>query len=152
MWVVEERIEKQWPSVNDAVAAPGLVRKSRIAGQLRAHPLILHGRLKQEFRHEEEKHPLKANEADVAPDLKLVFAVKSPAFEGLNAKDCHQGGVQYRVPKRPGAIEERQQFVAPVPVRPKLFAFAKFHSVDRVPNKERQPKPGEPIAFAAELD
>src|SRR5574342_573917 len=66
--------------------------------------------LKQEFRHEKEKHPLEADEADVAPDLKLVLTVESPAFERLNTKDGHQGGIQHRVPKRPGPFEERQQF------------------------------------------
>src|SRR4029453_6461662 len=106
----------------DAVAAPGLLCKSRIAGQLRAHPLILHRRLKQEFRHEEKKHPLEADEADVPPDLKLVLTVESPAFERLNTKDSHQGGVQHRVPERPGSIEEREQSVAPISIWPKFFA------------------------------
>ena len=85
IWVVEERIEEQRPRINDAVATPGLLRKSRVAGQLRAHPLILHCRLRQELRHEEEKHPLEADEANVAPDLKSVLTVESPALERLSA-------------------------------------------------------------------
>src|SRR5262245_35429843 len=101
MWVVEESVEQQWPGIEDAVAPPGLLCKSRITCQLRAHPLILDCKLKQKFGHQKKEDPLKAEQADIAPDLKLVFAIESPTFERLNAKHGHKHGVEHCVPERP---------------------------------------------------
>ena len=95
----EERIEKQGPSVNDAVGAPGIVGELRVLGERLTNPLVLHRILEQEFRDEEKEDPLKTDERNVSPNLEFIMLVYTPAFDGLGTKDGHERGVNYCIPK-----------------------------------------------------
>ena len=59
--------------------------------------------------------PTKGRRGDM---LRHHLAVDPPALERLQAEERHHQGVEHRVPKRPGTIEERQGVEAPVAVRP----------------------------------
>ena len=91
--IVKEGVEEQGPGIDDAVAAPGLIGKGRIGSQLRSHPLVFHRGLKQELGNEKKEDPLKAQEGNITPDLKLVLAVESPALHGFQSEGGHQKGV-----------------------------------------------------------
>ena len=97
--VVEERVEEQWPGINNPVGAPSLLAKRGIAGQTFPDPLVLDRPFEKKFRNKKEEDPLERKQADVAPDLKLVLAVDPPAFERLQTEISHQQRVEHRVPK-----------------------------------------------------
>src|SRR5262249_46448498 len=72
MGVIKEGIEEERPSINDTVAAPGLLGEDRIVSEFLTHPLVFDCVLEKKFRNQEKENPLKAQKARVAPNLKLV--------------------------------------------------------------------------------
>ena len=147
--IVKEGVEEQGPGVNNSISAPGLAGKLGVVRQRLSDPLILHRPLEEKFRNQKEENPLERDQADIAPDLKLVFAVKAPALHGLNAKDGHHHGVQNRVPERPWAVKEGEERVAPSVEGPEFLALADLGAVYRIKSEERRAEPGVPVSTEA---
>src|SRR5437764_675989 len=84
--IAEERIEKQWPRVDDPVRPPRLPGEHRIVRQALPHPLVFHRPAEQKLRDQKEEQPLETDQAHIAPDLEAVALAAfppSPALHGL---------------------------------------------------------------------
>src|SRR5712692_1927166 len=139
---IEERAEEQRPGVDQSVGSPGFAGADQVS--------------EQKLGDDKKEGPLEADQGGVAPDLKLVLLVKTPAFDGLNAKDRHHQCVEDRVPERPGPAEEREKMVTPSAERPVFVAGALLHAVngvrDRKTKSEEGITPRGPIVFELQAE
>ena len=135
--ISEKRIEEQRPGVDQAIGSPRIPSEGWVLRELCSQPLIFNQPLKQELRNHEEEQPLKTDQRNIAPDLKLVLTVRTPALHRLNPKYGNHGRVEHGVPERPRPVKECESLRPPSTIRPEFVAFPLLHSVDGIGDHKR---------------